>query len=167
MDIQNKALIEILDGENSKFFWGIFSRPVLKVNHPVEIPYHTSNYVLGKYEWDNIEFSFYDFGLEDFQYLDNWLMQQCNTVTGRRSYIYDYKKDIVVKEIDIENFVVQEWRLYGAYIAQFSTEVSCDFKSGEIFPNILTRKVLFEKINNPTMQITKAIEVGFDRATLY
>lgn len=158
------GIIEIEDIENSRVFYGIFERPKLETENTPLIGYST--WMPIRTVWSNIELKFYDCGDDkDFKWLDDWSRLHAESIVGRFSYISNLKKNINIKVLNsINGAVIEKWELFGAFILDFEIvyHSECDL----ITFNKLTRNVLFEKINHPTMQICKKITINIDNASL-
>ena len=163
------GIIEIQDGENLRIFQGLFERPKIEFED-IDIPYTgTSTFIQKRPKWTKMELSFFDCcDDKDFKWLDEWVRLHTESIAGRIGYIQDYKKNINIKVFDLTNGIVTEnWKLFGAFILNFETDFF-DFydEYSEIILNKLKRKVLFEKINHPTMQIFKKITINIDNVLL-
>ena len=63
----------------------------------VEIPFlNTSNYVLGRYTWDDINVTLRDpIGPSASQAVMEWVRLHSESVTGRQGYAVGYKRDLI------------------------------------------------------------------------
>jgi hypothetical protein len=160
------GIIEIKDEDNSKFFRGLFQRPTINVDPPIEIPFlGASTFVYGRKTWSNVELEFYDCCIEDSYWIEKWLRQETNYLTNIHGYAPKRMKIITISVIE-PRYNDEKWTLYGAQIISYSTEIKYDFESDESEFSKLTRTILIEKINNPTMQIIHKVELVIDKANL-
>jgi hypothetical protein len=160
------AIIEIQDGEILRTFYGMFEAPRMDVEK-AEIPYmSTSTWVAGRTKWTNPKLEFYDYYSKDFEWITEWIRSYAEYVTGRGVYT-NFKKNIIIKAAKGE--IIERWTLIGAQIVNANINMVYDFSDySNLFPDILlsklTRKVLIEKTNNPTMQVFTELELAIDRA---
>lgn len=165
MDNQIYGIIEIEDGGKLRIFQGFFKIPKLELVD-IDIPYiGLSTWVRQKNKIGNIKLSFFDCcDDEDFKWLDEWIRIQCEMITGRIGYGYEYKTNINIKAINtVTGDITEIWKLFGVFILSFDTDLFYFHNEyNELILNKLKRKVLFEKINNPVMQISKKIEISID-----
>jgi hypothetical protein len=166
------ARIEIQEGENSMTFMGLFEPPNLSFKkNEIQIPYmSTSTWMKGQQEWSSVKIEFFDYEFENFSLIDNWVRAYADTITGRLSYAENYKKNILITTYNESEKRLSSWQLIGARLISFNTNFST-FEHNKLihsFPDILfkklTRKVLIEKTNHPTMQIFTEIEIAIDNA---
>jgi hypothetical protein len=165
------VIIEIPTNGIMKTFRGLFEVPKFEVEK-IEIPYMSvSTYSAGRSKWGNAKLMFYDCNTFDaFSWISDWIREHNDSATTRLGYTISTKKNIVITKINNfnENFEYDKlcWTLIGAQIINFNTNLMYDFNQSEfwkIIYNNITRKVLFEKINNPTLQILIEIELSLDR----
>lgn len=89
-----------------------FKAPTYTVNS-VEIPYlnHT-NYVAGKYKWEEMDIVLIDtIGPSTSQQVMEWVRLESESLTGRQGYAAGYKKDIILKSLDPTGIEVEKWTL--------------------------------------------------------
>ena len=151
-----------MDGEDLKFFRVLFTKPRLN-QEVIEIPFMATNmYVHGRKRWENIEIEFFDCSTKDSIWLINWYENMYNLITGRIDYPVSYKRNIAITVINpMSGYNLEKWTMLGCQIFNYSTEFNNSFTS-----NKLTRNVLIEKENNPTVQIIHKIEIVVDKANL-
>ena len=89
-----------------------FKRPTLKINS-VEIPYiNESNWVAGRYTYDEMDIVLIDtIGPSTSQQAMEWVRLHLEPLTGRMGYAAGYKKDIVLKQLDPTGVPIDKWTL--------------------------------------------------------
>lgn len=89
-----------------------FKAPTYTANN-VEIPYmNTSNYVIGKYKWEEMDIVLIDtIGPSTTQQVIEWVRLHSESLTGRQGYAAGYKKDIILKSLDPTGVEVEKWLL--------------------------------------------------------
>jgi hypothetical protein len=89
-----------------------FKRPTLSINS-VEIPFiNETNYVAGKYKWEQMDITFIDtIGPSTTTQLMEWVRLHVESLTGRMGYAAGYKKNINLKALDPVGVEVQKWFL--------------------------------------------------------
>lgn len=159
------CIIEIPFEKGIATFQGLFERPSINTEI-IEIPYMSvSTYTQGRTKWNNVELGFYEhYNSEEFKFLNEWFNEMCDSITGRKGHAIGYRKNIIIKQIDPSGFVCGKWILTGAFIVSYRTDIDYNNVCKKIISNKLTRKVLFEKTNHPTMQISITVELSIDRA---
>ena len=99
------------------------SRPGITQNS-VEIPFmNTSNYVVGRYNWDEINITLRDpIGPSASQAVMEWVRLHSESVTGRQGYAVAYKRDLILEMLDPTGTAVSQWIIKEAFItsAKFS-----------------------------------------------
>lgn len=89
-----------------------FKRPTMSINS-VEIPYlNETNYVAGKYKWEQMDITFIDtIGPSTSIQLMEWVRLHAESLTGRMGYAAGYKKNILLKSLDPAGVEVEKWFL--------------------------------------------------------
>lgn len=166
------------DGE-TQTFEGLFERPKLDIQRntiPVANDFHV--YTQGRATWSNVNLKFYDeFDSNMFNYLNGWLNAHCRHMADENiepNYPSNFKKTIRIVETGTKKpKIVGHWELTGAHIISYNTNVFFDDSLQGNNPDFLkitrmalTRKVLFEKRHNPTLQVVVEIELSIDYAAL-
>lgn len=167
------AIIEIENNGKIISFQGMFERPVLECEKE-SIPYMTfSTWVRNQVKWSNSKIYFLDFYNENSTWVNDWMKEISNFITGEYNNMNSYKKNINIKCFHkIRNkSQIETWKLTGAFIQSYNMNVIYDFnKPNFIFPEIffdrLTRTTLIEKKNNPMIQTFTEIELIIDNALL-
>lgn len=93
------------------------SRPTITQN-ATEIPFiNTSNWVVGRYIWEEISLTLRDpIGPSASQAVMEWVRLHSESVTGRQGYAAAYKRDIVLEMLDPTGTVVSQWIIKNAMI---------------------------------------------------
>jgi hypothetical protein len=157
------AIIEIQDDEKLMTFQGLFEAPKIETEK-IEIPYMSlSTWTAGKMKWTNPKIQFFDYYTKDFKWITEWIRSYADTLTGRYGYPANYKKNISIRTAGAK------WTLIGAQILGCNLNMVYDSNDpSPLFPDVLlnklTRKVLIEKTNNPTMQTFTELELVIDNA---
>ena len=167
------CIIEIPNDEGTMIFQGLLSeRPNMHVE-TIEIPYgygHQVFHAQGRATWSNVELSFYEhYNSEEYEFLVEWIRGMADFITGRQGHAGNYKKNITVSSLDNDSgLIYNKWLLQGAFINSYKQDCHYDRydEYEKIICNKLTRKVLFEKIGNHTMQIAMTVELTIDSAEL-
>lgn len=109
----NRFFAEFDDGLGIEV-WKVqkFNRPKMTINS-VEIPYmNETNYVSGKYKWEEMTITFIDpIGPSTSEQLMEWVRLHAESLTGRMGYAAGYKKNIVLKSLDPTGVPVEKWTL--------------------------------------------------------
>ncbi len=160
------VIIEMSINENILIFKGLFEPPKIETDI-IAIPYMSLNtYMAGRAKWSNAKLTFYDCNsLDEFNWIHTWTREHTDWATGRMGYNPSPKKDVVITKINNFNGVIERWVLIGACINTVNTKLVYEFDDtdfSKIISNNLTRKVLFEKSNNPTLQILIDMELSVD-----
>ena len=94
-------------------------RPSLNQN-ATEIQFlNTSTWVLGRYQWQEMQLTFRDpIGPSTSQALMEWVRLGSETVTGRQGYAAGYKRDVELELLDPNGVSVQKWILVNTMIGQ-------------------------------------------------
>jgi len=99
------------------------SRPGITQNS-VEIPFlNTSNYVIGRYNWEEINVTLRDpIGPSASQAVMEWVRLHSESATGRQGYAVAYKRDLILEMLDPTGTAVSQWIIKEAMItsAKFS-----------------------------------------------
>jgi hypothetical protein len=99
------------------------SRPGITQNS-VEIPFmNTSNYVIGRYNWEEINVTLRDpIGPSASQAVMEWVRLHSESATGRQGYAIAYKRDLILEMLDPTGTAVSQWIIKEAMItsAKFS-----------------------------------------------
>ena len=99
------------------------SRPGI-IQTSVEIPFmNTSNYVVGRYNWEEINVTLRDpIGPSASQAVMEWVRLHSESVTGRQGYAVAYKRDLILEMLDPTGTAVSQWIIKEAFItsAKFS-----------------------------------------------
>jgi hypothetical protein len=92
-------------------------RPSIKQGS-TEIPFlNTSTFVVGRYNWDDIQVTFRDpIGPSASQALMEWVRLHSESVTGRQGYAAGYKRDIELEMLDPTGVVVSKWILKNTFL---------------------------------------------------
>jgi hypothetical protein len=87
-------------------------RPSKKINS-VPIPFvNETNYVAGKYTWDEMTITFLDpIGPSTSQQVMEWVRLHAESLTGRMGYAAGYKKNLLLKALDPTGIEVEKWFL--------------------------------------------------------
>lgn len=104
-----------------------FKRPTLEINS-VEIPFiNETNYVAGKYKWQQMDITFIDtIGPSTSTQLMEWVRLHAESLTGRMGYAAGYKKNINLKSLDPTGVEVEKWFIEQAMI------VNVDFGNNDM-----------------------------------
>ena len=99
------------------------SRPSINQT-ATEIPFlNTSNYVLGRYTWDEINLTLREpIGPSASQAVMEWVRLHSESVTGRQGYAVAYKRDLILEMLDPTGTTVSQWIIKESMItsAKFS-----------------------------------------------
>ena len=92
-------------------------RPSIKQSS-TEIQFlNTSTFVVGRYNWDDIQVTFRDpIGPSASQALMEWVRLHSESVTGRQGYAAGYKRDIELEMLDPTGVVVSKWILKNTFL---------------------------------------------------
>lgn len=103
-----------------------FKRPTISMNN-VEIPYlNETNYVIGRYKWEQMDITFIDLiGPSTSNQLMEWVRLHTESLTGRQGYAAGYKKTINLKSLDPTGAEVEKWILEQCHI------VNADFGNND------------------------------------
>lgn len=93
------------------------SRPTITQNE-TEIPFlNTSNWVVGKYVWENLSVTLRDpIGPSASQAVMEWVRLHSESVTGRQGYAVAYKRDLILEMLDPTGTAVSQWILKSCMI---------------------------------------------------
>lgn len=97
------------------------SRPGI-TNNSVEIQFlNTSNYVIGRYTWDEINVTLRDpIGPSASQAVMEWVRLHSESVSGRQGYAVAYKRDLILEMLDPTGTAVSQWIIKEAMITKAS-----------------------------------------------
>lgn len=89
-----------------------FKRPVMNINS-IEIPFvNETNYVAGRYKWEQMDITFIDpIGPSTSNQLMEWVRLHAESLTGRMGYAAGYKKNILLKALDPTGVEIEKWTL--------------------------------------------------------
>jgi hypothetical protein len=78
---------------------------------------NVQRYVKGKSNWNALTISLYD-AIEPSgaQAVMDWIMQHHESHTGRDGYSTDYKKEILLQQLDPRGAIIEQWKLSGCWI---------------------------------------------------
>jgi len=162
------VIIELCDLEGIVTFEGSLKEmPKIETNIN-EIAYMTtSNWVASSYKWNHIELGFITECDKKQNWISDWVRKTSHSIVGTEGYASDYKKTINLISLDSSN--PYKWTLVGAMMVSFEMCFYPEQKLKNFIKNskIFTRKVLFEKINNPTKEIGFNMTLNVDRAILH
>lgn len=87
-------------------------KPTVKINS-VEVPYlNTSNWVSGRYTWDEMDIVLIDtIGPSTSQQVMEWVRLHVESLTGRGGYKSGSAKDLIIKALDPTGVPVEHWTL--------------------------------------------------------
>lgn len=87
-----------------------------------EIPFiNTSNYVIGRYQWEEINISLRDpIGPSASQAVMEWVRLHSESVTGRQGYAVAYKRDLILEMLDPTGTAISQWIIKEAMITSAS-----------------------------------------------
>jgi hypothetical protein len=97
------------------------SRPSISQNE-TEIPFlNTSNWVVGRYTWEQITVTLRDpIGPSASQAVMEWVRLHSESATGRQGYAIAYKRDLVLELLDPTGTAVSQWVLKSCMLANVS-----------------------------------------------
>lgn len=93
------------------------SRPTI-TQSAIEIPFlNTSNWVVGKYVWEEITVTLRDpIGPSASQAVMEWVRLHSESATGRQGYAVAYKRDLILEMLDPTGTAVSQWILKSTMI---------------------------------------------------
>ena len=93
------------------------SRPTITQGE-TEIPFlNTSNWVVGRYVWENLSVTLRDpIGPSASQAVMEWVRLHSESVTGRQGYAVAYKRDLILEMLDPTGTAVSQWILKSCMI---------------------------------------------------
>lgn len=93
------------------------SRPAI-TQSAKEIPFlNTSNWVVGRYTWEEVEVTLRDpIGPSASQAVMEWIRLHSESATGRQGYAVAYKRDLHLEMLDPTGTVVSQWILKSTMI---------------------------------------------------
>lgn len=119
------------------------SRPGI-TNNSVEIPFmNTSNYVIGRYNWEEINVTLRDpIGPSASQAVMEWVRLHSESATGRQGYAVAYKRDLILEMLDPTGTAISQWIIKEAMItsAKFS---ELDYSSDDVATIDLTLRPFY------------------------
>ena len=88
------------------------SRPSITQGE-TEIPFlNTSNWVVGRYVWEQINITLRDpIGPSASQAVMEWIRLHSESATGRQGYAVAYKRDLILEMLDPTGTAVSQWIL--------------------------------------------------------
>jgi hypothetical protein len=88
------------------------TRPSMEINS-TEIPYmNESNYVAGRYKWNEIDITLLDpIAPSTSTQVMEWVRLHAESLTGRMGYAIGYKKDLILKALDPTGVEIEKWLL--------------------------------------------------------
>lgn len=97
------------------------SRPSITQGE-TEIPFlNTSNWVVGRYTWEQINVTLRDpIGPSASQCVMEWVRLHSESVTGRQGYAVAYKRDLILEMLDPTGTAVSQWILKSCMIVSAS-----------------------------------------------
>jgi hypothetical protein len=130
MDLLIKSPIEYEPLRNNRFLlrfpsdlgiqeWWVqdCGRPSLKQGNTKIEFLNTSNYVLGRYEWDPINITLREpIGPSATQAVMEWVRLGTESVTGRQGYAVSYKRDLILEQLDPTGTAVSQWIIKNAML---------------------------------------------------
>lgn len=103
--------------------WWVASaaRPSITQNE-TEIPFiNTSNWVVGRYLWEQITVTLRDpIGPSASQAVMEWVRLHSESASGRQGYAAGYKRDLVLEMLDPTGTAVSEWILKSCMVVSAS-----------------------------------------------
>lgn len=125
--------------------WWVASaaRPGITMN-PVEIQFiNTSNYVIGRYNWDEINVTLRDpIGPSASQAVMEWVRLHSESVTGRQGYAVAYKRDLILEMLDPTGTAISQWIIKEAMISSCKFG-NLDYSSDELATIELTLRPFY------------------------
>lgn len=108
------------------------SRPNIKQS-AVEIPFmNTSNYVIGRYNWEEINVTLRDpIGPSASQAVMEWVRLHSESATGRQGYAVAYKRDLILEMLDPTGTVISQWIIKEAMLTSVKFS-ELDYSGDEI-----------------------------------
>jgi hypothetical protein len=112
----NRFYLEFLDKDIMGIdqMWKVVDvkRPSMTIES-VEIPYmNETNYVSGRYKWDEIDITFLDpIAPSTSTQMMEWIRLHAESLTGRMGYAVGYKKDLILKALDPAGVEIEKWLL--------------------------------------------------------
>lgn len=106
--------------------WWVASAARPKITQTAtEIPFlNTSNWVVGRYNWEEIQVTLRDpIGPSASQAVMEWLRLHSESGTGRQGYAAAYKRDLILEMLDPTGTAISQWILKSTML------VSIDFGS--------------------------------------
>lgn len=105
----------------------------------VEIPFiNTSNYVIGRYNWEEISLTLREpIGPSASQAVMEWVRLHSESATGRQGYAVAYKRDLILEMLDPTGTAISQWIIKEAMITSCKFE-ELDYNSDELATISLT-----------------------------
>lgn len=93
------------------------SRPKLSQG-ATEIPFlNTSDWVLGRYVWQDMNVTLRDpIGPSTMEAVMEWIRLHSESVTGRQGYAIGYKRDLILEMLDPAGNSIEKWIIKHAFI---------------------------------------------------
>ena len=97
------------------------SRPTITQTE-TEIPFiNTSNWVVGRYVWEQITVTLRDpIGPSASQAVMEWVRLHSESATGRQGYAVAYKRDLILEMLDPTGTATSQWIIKSAMIVSAS-----------------------------------------------
>lgn len=120
---KNRFLLRFASDLGIQEWWvSSASRPSISQGE-TEIPFlNTSNWVVGRYTWEQITITLRDpIGPSASQAVMEWIRLHSESVTGRQGYAAAYKRDIELEMLDPTGTAISKWILKSCMVvnAQF------------------------------------------------
>jgi hypothetical protein len=78
---------------------------------------NTSNYVIGRYNWEEINVTLRDpIGPSASQAVMEWVRLHSESATGRQGYAVAYKRDLILEMLDPTGTAISQWIIKEAMI---------------------------------------------------
>lgn len=93
------------------------SRPKLSQG-ATEVPFmNTSDWVLGRYVWQDMNVTLRDpIGPSTMEAVMEWIRLHSESVTGRQGYAIGYKRDLILEMLDPAGVSVEKWIIKHAFV---------------------------------------------------
>lgn len=119
------------------------SRPSIK-QAAVEIPFmNTSNYVIGRYNWEEINVTLRDpIGPSASQAVMEWVRLHSESATGRQGYAVAYKRDLILEMLDPTGTAISQWIIKEAMLTSVKFS-ELDYSGDEIATIELTLRPFY------------------------
>ncbi len=119
------------------------SRPSMSQT-ATEIPFiNTSNWVVGRYQWEDINLTLRDpIGPSASQAVMEWVRLHSESVTGRQGYAVAYKRDLILEMLDPTGTAISQWIIKEAMITSVKFS-DLDYSSDDLATIDLTLKPFY------------------------